>query len=136
MNIYTKFVRPERCPEKRCPPSQVESAGYIPVKKQVESFINAGIRLEEFRKSHYDFPEWKDTDEDFFDPTREKGFGLEDASVLQRQTDKTIERLKNEQADKRTDGAEKADSSGSGEGSSESAGKTEETGSTESSNSD
>lgn len=59
----------------------VEPAGYIPAKVQIESFIEAGRRLNESRKQEfYDIN--SDQDDEEFVPTREPGFDLADASNL------------------------------------------------------
>jgi len=78
--IYTHFRRPEKKPEMNDGLTITESAGYIPPKKQIENLINAGKRLQAFRKEMYDFPEGEDVDDAFEDPTRRPGFDLADAS--------------------------------------------------------
>lgn len=60
----------------------VEIGSYIPPKKQIESFIQAGIRLKESRAEAYDFPDEESIDDSYVDPTRRPGFDLADASSI------------------------------------------------------
>lgn len=57
----------------------VETAGYIPPKKQIEGFMLAGVRLREARAEQYDFKPGE-PDNGFNDPTRNVGYDLADAS--------------------------------------------------------
>ena len=60
--------------------SLVESAGYIPAKQKIESFMQAGINLQTVR-SQYDYPDGVPDDvEPEIDPTRSGNFDLADAS--------------------------------------------------------
>jgi len=64
--------------------SKVETAGYIPADKQIESFIVAGRRLDQARKEMYDFGPDEEVPDDFIDPTRNGSFDLADAAQLGR----------------------------------------------------
>lgn len=59
----------------------VETAGYIPAKKRIEDFLQAGMRLQAYRAEQFDFPDGTE-DPNFSDPTRDPGFDLSDASDL------------------------------------------------------
>lgn len=60
--------------------SLVESAGYIPAKQKIESFMQAGINLQTVR-GQYDYPDGVPDDvEPEIDPTRSGNFDLADAS--------------------------------------------------------
>lgn len=60
----------------------VEIGSYIPPKKQIESFIQAGIRLNQTRAEQYDFKDEASIDDSYTDPTRRPGFDLADASAI------------------------------------------------------
>jgi hypothetical protein len=64
--------------------SLVERGGYLPSKVQIESFINAGVRLNAGRMNQYDIPPGKgDRNTDVpLDPTRKPGMSLAEAHVL------------------------------------------------------
>jgi len=80
MKLFTHWRRPPKHPEEMDPLTKTESAGYIPPKKQIENLIEAGRRLQEYRKEMYDFPEGEDVDESYEDPTRGPGYDLADFS--------------------------------------------------------
>ena len=63
-----------------------EQAGYVDPKRQIEDMILAGRRLDEARRSQYDFPDEDSIDEDAYDPTRSGNFDLSDASQMQFET--------------------------------------------------
>jgi hypothetical protein len=62
-----------------------EQAGYIPPRIQIENMINAGKRLDQYRKEMYDFPPDAEVPDDFEDPTRNPGFDMADATKLARE---------------------------------------------------
>jgi len=62
----------------------VETAGYQPAQDRIEDLILAGQRLQLSRAEQYDFPGTK-PDEEFFDPTRARGFDMADAFQLKEQ---------------------------------------------------
>lgn len=63
----------------------VETAGYIPADRKIESMIDAGKRLMDFRAG-YEFQDDEDVPDDYIDPTRDPGFDLADASRLSNET--------------------------------------------------
>ena len=63
----------------------VETAGYIPADRKIESMIDAGRRLLDFRAG-YEFQDGEEIPDDYLDPTRDPGFDLADASSLQAST--------------------------------------------------
>ena len=86
--IYTQFDRPPSDAEVNSGESIVETAGYVPAERQIQSLIDAGVRLEDYRKG-CDFLDGIDTGEN--DPTRETGFDLADASAMSRAANARIE---------------------------------------------
>lgn len=56
----------------------------LSVEQQVEQFLQAGERLEQYRNLGFDFGPDDDIDEDLDDPTREPDFDLIDAAVAER----------------------------------------------------
>ena len=86
MKFYTQFERPEKVNvEKNSGELLVEKGGYIPMKRQIEQFMTSGERLANARKAMslgYDFAPGEDVDENYYDPTREPGFDLADASAI------------------------------------------------------
>ena len=64
------------------PKSETEQAGYIPPQRQIEDMMLAGRRLDDYRKSQFDFPDDDSIDEDVYDPTRAGNFDLSDASQM------------------------------------------------------
>lgn len=60
----------------------VETAGYIPAKRQITDMINAGARLDAYRKGMYDYEHPSDDDGYTIDPTRGPNFDLADAYRL------------------------------------------------------
>lgn len=91
MDFFGKHRRPKLDEGKMDSMSKVETAGYIPADKQIESFIVAGRRLAEARKEMYDFGPDEEVPPDFIDPTRSGSFDLADASQLGRATAKTLQ---------------------------------------------
>ena len=80
MLFMTRYKRPDPVYEEGGGELLVETAGYIPPKKQIEQFMLAGKRLEASRRELFDFADGKDTGE--FDPTRSPNFDMADASQL------------------------------------------------------
>ncbi len=79
--------------------SLVESAGYIPAKQKIESFMQAGINLQTVR-NQFDYPDGvPDGVDPVVDPTRSGNFDLADASrlaesALNRLTDENLQKDK------------------------------------------
>lgn len=69
-------------PEKNCGITKVEKVGYVSSQKRIESMIQAGQRLADYRKQQFDFPDGEII-EDYEDPTRMSNFDLSDASQMQ-----------------------------------------------------
>lgn len=82
------FSTPYKTDRYRTPPEQnsgitkVERAGYISSQKRIESMIQAGQRLSDYRKQQFDFPDGEIV-EDYQDPTRSPNFDLSDATQMQ-----------------------------------------------------
>lgn len=83
VNVFTKYKRPEKKFEAVDKERITEQAGYIPPQVQIMQFIQAGKRLNDFRKDQYDFDGSVDPDMSLEDPTREPNFDLADAAQLQ-----------------------------------------------------
>lgn len=66
-------------PEKLDQISKTQKSGYITAQKRIETIMLAGQRLKESRQEMYDWPDGN-IDEDFYDPTRRKGYDLADAT--------------------------------------------------------
>jgi len=64
-----------------------ETAGYRPAQIRIEEMIMAGQRLDLGRAAQFDFSNI-DPDDDFYDPTRSKGFDMADAFQIQEQIKK------------------------------------------------
>lgn len=88
--FYTKSRRPEKVLEPGGGDRIVESAGYVPAKTLIESFLLAGYRLDQSRAEAYDFAPGADIDEDFEDVTRRPDFDLADAARLARDLNKRL----------------------------------------------
>lgn len=70
----TNYDRPKVTGEKIPRKSKTETAGYIPPKKQIESMMLAGIRLDIARKEMFDIPAGStNASEPSVDPTRKPG---------------------------------------------------------------
>lgn len=79
MEFFTKYRRPERAPEINNGEDLVEVGSFRPMSKVIESMIVAGQRLEA-SVGGYEFDAEEVVDEVYFDPTREPGYDLADAS--------------------------------------------------------
>lgn len=62
-----------------------ETAGYMPAKIRIENLINAGARLDQYRREAYDFgPDSTENDEETFQaPERSYGFDPSDGSIIE-----------------------------------------------------
>lgn len=58
----------------------VETAGYVPADVRIREFIEAGIRLGEYRKEAYDFGAEEEVDFDQADPLRSKAVDIAEVS--------------------------------------------------------
>jgi len=98
MEFQSTYKRLPHHPEKNLGERIVETAGYMTNKQKIESILNAGRRLVDYRKEQYDFQDV--VDEDFFDPTRSKNFDMADATILARQTENRLKAQKKAHDDK------------------------------------
>nr|WAE43495.1 MAG: hypothetical protein [Microviridae sp.] len=81
--IYDQFTTPPvLIPEVNKEPSMVETAGYISSQQQIENLINAGQRLDDYRKMQYDSDQEGYDEDTSFDVTRSANFDMADASQL------------------------------------------------------
>jgi len=86
-----------------------ETAGYMPAKIRIENLIQAGIRLDNYRKEAYDFGENStDNDEETFQaPERSYGFDPADGSIIQNNLKNRLsERSRQREASKQPTGPE------------------------------
>ena len=70
MDFFTKYKRPAPVLEHPDPVSKVETQGYIPADVQIMRMIDAGRRLDNFRRENFDFGSEEEVEDDFIDPTR------------------------------------------------------------------
>lgn len=77
-----------------------ETAGYMPAKVRIENLIQAGIRLDNYRKEAYDFTaDSTDADEEAFSaPERSYGFDPSDASIIEASIKKRLASRSEERA--------------------------------------
>lgn len=79
MEFYTQWNRPPKQPEINNDPDMVEPGRVPTMKQQVEDFLLAGVKLDMSRRMRYDWPGDVPIDEDYYDPTRYKGFDAAEA---------------------------------------------------------
>lgn len=93
MQFNTPFNRTPSPGEINSGKELVERAGYVPTKKQIETYMLAGKRLAAYRASQgeYDFAPGTEIDEDFSDPTRDGDFDLADAAQLSMSVEKSLQ---------------------------------------------
>lgn len=77
MKFETHYSRTPAPPEINTGEKLVETAGYMTAQQRIEAIMNAGKRLESWRKEQFDFDD--KIDENFYDPTRSKNYDLADA---------------------------------------------------------
>lgn len=87
----TPFNRQKYIPERNSGVKIVETAGYISSQQRIENMILAGQRLTAFRSEQYDFPDEKSVDDNFYDPTRNRGLDLAEATMIQNQVTSRLE---------------------------------------------
>lgn len=104
IEIYDQYKdRPKFNLEKGGGKLITEQDGYVPVRIQVETMLDAGRRLMEARRNaEFDIPEGSEIEDAEIDPTRSPDFDLADASAIDRalgersfQVDKELEEKKN-----------------------------------------
>jgi hypothetical protein len=97
--VYTRFKRPEKKLTQNSGELKVEKAGYIPIKKQIQSLIDAGRRLDDARRESYDFGDDDEIDYEYSDPTRDSNFDLSDAHNLATQTEMNLQAAEDQLAE-------------------------------------
>lgn len=76
--FQTRYNRVKTPPEENSGEVLVETAGYISAKQQIESLMNAGLRLSRARQELYDFPDGI-VDENLTVTTRVANYDMADA---------------------------------------------------------
>ena len=79
MKFNTPYDRERQPAEKNDGPVLVETAGYVPNQKRIESLIAAGFRLAMIRQDQYDYPDGIDPDNAKVVPSRYGNYDLVDA---------------------------------------------------------
>lgn len=79
MEIYTHYKRPPRAYQPHGGKVLLERQGYVSAKDRIEAIMEAGKRLIMTRGEQFDFKEGEEIDEDYYDPTRSKGYDMVDA---------------------------------------------------------
>lgn len=83
MRFITAYNRTRSLGESNDGPVLVDSAGYVPARKLIESYMRAGHNLAAARAAgEYDFAAGEDVDESFEDFTRSPGFDFGEAAEL------------------------------------------------------
>ena len=85
MQFATKYERKPYLGEKNSGELLTEQAGYVPADVKILNMIEAGERLRDSRYG-YEFEDEKSVPDDYYDPTREAGFDMADASVMKAET--------------------------------------------------
>lgn len=80
MVYFTKNLRPNPCYEKMSKIDCVERSGVVPVKRMIESMIDAGIRLQGARQTDYDYSE--NVKDDDLRPVAMRGSGFDQFDAL------------------------------------------------------
>lgn len=101
MDIYTKYKRPKKEPEINSGELVTEQAGYIPAQVQIQAFIAAGARLNEYRKEYYDFGPDDSDDIDLDVPVRSPGVDLAEVHEISQAVNSRLYVAKKE-ADKKS----------------------------------
>ena len=79
MEIYTHYKRPPRAYQPHGGRVLLERQGYVSAKDRIEAIMQAGKRLIMTRGEQFDFKDGEEIDEDYYDPTRSKGYDMVDA---------------------------------------------------------
>lgn len=99
--VFSQRVRPTRAFQPHGGKVLIEKAGYISAKERIENIIAAGARLLQTRAEMYDFKEGEEIDEDFFDPTRSKGYDMADAFQDGLQVSERLKKAEREAVEKK-----------------------------------
>lgn len=86
MQFFTEYNRPPSDAEIQDYVSITETAGYLPAHVQIENLIDAGRRLDAYRKEAYEFPDGV-VPPDYVDPTRSPGFDMADGTRIGREVE-------------------------------------------------
>ena len=81
MQFQTKYDRTPYKGEKNSGELLTEQAGYVPADVKILNMIEAGERLRDSRLG-YEFEDEQSVPDDYYDPTRESGFDMADATAL------------------------------------------------------
>lgn len=104
--LQTHYMREERVGEIFSPETMTEQVGYLSAEKQVTRLIQAGVRLDDFRKEQYHFESEEQVTEGFFDPDLEPGYDLVDAK---NDFDAAMERISNAEKARKSEKAKRAE---------------------------
>lgn len=85
MALQTRYRLDPLVPEAGGGEILVETAGYVPADVRIREFIEAGIRLGEYRKEAYDFGADEEVDFTEADPLRSKSVDIAEVSSLARE---------------------------------------------------
>lgn len=85
MQFETKYERKPYQGEKNSGELLTEQAGYVPADVKILNMIEAGERLRDSRLG-YEFADENSVPDDYFDPTRDAGFDMADASAIKAET--------------------------------------------------
>lgn len=107
-SFYTPFVKASRKGEENSGELKVETAGYIPAKMQIENILDAGRRLENYRKENYDFQPGEQ-EYDFPIPDRTPNFDMADASQIASETEFRLQTQENKEKDRKKKEKEEKD---------------------------
>jgi len=77
MIFQTQYTHKSQAPEKNSGKRLIEKAGYVSAQQRITNLMLAGKRLAESRDQQYDFT--GKIDEDFTDPTRNRGLDMGEA---------------------------------------------------------
>ena len=81
MKFDTRYERKQYTGEVNSGELITEQAGYQPAAIKILNMIEAGERLRDTRMG-YEFDDEKSVPDDYFDPTRDPGFDMADASAM------------------------------------------------------
>lgn len=111
MALQTRYKMDPLVPEEGGGEILVETAGYVPADIRIQEFIEAGIRLGEYRKEAYDFGADEEVDFSETDPLRSKAVDIAEVSTMAREVairlKKTAMTVKEEEPEERSEEEEK-----------------------------
>ncbi|GMO63824.1 MAG: hypothetical protein Ta2A_11260 [Treponemataceae bacterium] len=78
-------------PAEQISKERVTSAlGYVPMRERIQSLLDAGEILQDFREGRFDFDEQHEDDGVYDDPTRHPNFDLADAHRIRMQSEANL----------------------------------------------